>query len=263
MTINLHQIKSYMRHFVSAKRKGHGVHSPFAYSLCEEVFYNADSFYDFERFAAARNQLLTDQTEIRVEEHGAGSKVFSGSKRKICDIAKNGVSSQKQSEVLYKLINFLKPASIIELGTSVGLNTLYLSGAGKDARVYTVEGSPALSAFAKQLAAENNIGNCEFINGKFDDVFGKLLNTAGAGFVYIDGNHTYEATVRYFRMALEKSNSRSVFIFDDIYWSEGMTKAWDEIRKNDAVTLSIDAFYFGMVFFKEEIKENVRLKIII
>jgi len=78
--------------------------------------------------------------------------------------------------------------------------------------------------------------------------------------LYLDGNHTYAATKDYFTMALEKKNNASVFIFDDIYWSKGMTEAWNEIKKHPSVTLSIDTFYFGMVFFKEEIKEKLDLK---
>ncbi|MCE3226047.1 MAG: O-methyltransferase-like protein [Bacteroidetes bacterium] len=253
-----------MSHFFSAKRKGHAVHSPFAYKLCEEVFYNTNSFYDFETLKEVRLSLARNKTELVIGDFGAGSKTFKGNKRKVSDIASKGISSSLQSELLYKLINYLRPATIIELGTSLGLNTLYLSMANSRAKVYSIEGSESLFEFATSLSAKNKLTNCEIIHGKFDAVLPGLLNKINSlDLFYVDGNHTYEATLNYFNMALEKRNTDSVFIFDDIYWSEGMTRAWNDISNNAKVTLSIDAFYFGLVFFKTEVKEKVHLKILV
>lgn len=261
MTINSHQIKHYIKHYIVAKRGGHGVHSPFAFQLCEEVFYNRNSFYDLEELKKVRAQLLKDETEIIVEDLGAGSKTFTSNKRKIKDLAANGISSEKQSETLYKLINFLNCSTIIELGTSIGLNTLYLAKASKNGRVLTIEGSKSLFEFASTLAKKNNISNIQFFESKFDDVLPTLLQNNSASLIYIDGNHTYEATLRYFNLVLAKKDNSTILVFDDIYWSEGMTKAWNEIKTNTSVTMSIDLFYFGIVFFKEEVKEKVDLKL--
>lgn len=258
----MHQLTHFIKHYLSATRKGHNVHSPWAFTLCEEVFYNNSSFYDFEQFKKIRKDLLKDETELSVEDFGAGSKTFKGNKRKVKDIAAMGISTARQSELLYKLVNFLNARTVIELGTSLGLNTLYLSKANRNAKIYTIEGSSALHDFAEKLALENEISNSKFIRGKFDEELPKLLSEVNTvDLLYIDGNHTYEATLKYFHMALAKSINDSVFVFDDIYWSAGMTKAWEEIKNDPKVTLSIDAFYFGLVFFKQEIKEKVHIKI--
>ena len=261
MTINFHQIKKYIQHYFAAKRNGHGVHSPFAYELCEQVFYNHSHFYDFDELKKIRTTLLEDETEITIEDFGAGSKTFSSNKRKINDLTKKGTSTIKQSETLYKLINFLNCKTSVELGTSIGLNTLYMANANKNGQVYTIEGSNSLFEFAKTLASKNNINNIEFIHSKFDEALPKVLQKINSlDLFYVDGNHTYEATINYFNLALSKKNNTSVFIFDDIYWSKGMTKAWEEIKKHPSVTLSIDTFNFGLVFFREEVKEKVGLK---
>lgn len=258
----MHQFTHFIEHYLSATRKGHNVHSPWAFTLCEEVFYNNSSFYDFEQFKKIRKDLLKDETELSVEDFGAGSKTFKGNKRKVKDIAAMGISTARQSELLYKLVNFLNARTVIELGTSLGLNTLYLSKANRNAKIYTIEGSSALHDFAEKLALENEIYNSKFIRGKFDEELPKLLSEISTiDLLYIDGNHTYGATLKYFHMALAKSINDSVFVFDDIYWSAGMTKAWEEIKNDPKVTLSIDAFYFGLVFFKQEIKEKVHIKI--
>ncbi len=261
MAINFHQIKNFVKHYFVAKRNGHGVHSPFSYQLCEEVFYNRNHFYDFNELKKVRNSLLNDTSELLIEDFGAGSKTFRSNKRKVNEIAQKGISTSKQSEVLYKLINFLKCNTSIELGTSLGLNTLYMANANKTGKIISIEGSKSLNEFASTLAKKNNVQNIEFIHSKFDTALPELLNKLPSlDLLYVDGNHTYEGTLNYFKLVLEKKNNASVFIFDDIYWSPQMTKAWKEIQNHPAVTLSIDAFYFGLIFFREEVKEKVDLK---
>lgn len=260
--MNNHQILSFIKHFFVAKRNGHGVHSPFAYKLCEDVFYNTYPYSAFEDLKKIRQELLSNNQKIEIEDFGAGSKTFKSNVRKIKDIAKKGISPSLQSQILYRLFNFLKCRNGIELGSSIGLNALYLSKVNKNAAIISIEGSQSLYAFAKQLAANNNGTNIEFIHAKFDDAFPKILEKlATIDFLYIDGNHTYAATLNYFNLALSKTNKESVMVFDDIYWSEEMTKAWNEIKNHPSVTLSIDTFYFGLIFFKEEFKEKINLKL--
>ena len=261
MIINAHQVKNFIRHFFTAKRNENGIHSPFAYALCEEVFYNTNTFYDFKYLDDIRDNLLTNETELEIEDFGAGSKTFKNNTRKIKDIAAKGISTKKQSEVLYKLMNFLKCSNALELGTSLGLNTLYLAKVNKENTLISIEGSKELFTFASNLAEKNRAPNIRFIHSVFKDALPLVLDElTTVDLLYLDGNHTYAATKDYFTMALEKKNNASVFIFDDIYWSKGMTEAWNEIKKHPSVTLSIDTFYFGMVFFKEEIKEKLDLK---
>lgn len=248
-------------HFLVAKRNGHGVHSPFAYRLCEEVFYNPNTFYDFKILNIIRNGLLTDETELIVEDLGASSRAFKDRKRKVKDIAKKGISTQEQSELLYRLLNFLNPSVTIELGTSLGLNSLYLAKVNPHNRVISIEGNSSLYNFAKRLSSKNKVQNIQFINALFDDAFPKVLeDLPQVDVFYVDGNHTYKATIDYFRLALQKKHNGSVFIFDDIYWSKEMSKAWEEIKAHPSVTLSIDTFSMGLIFFREEIKTKTELK---
>lgn len=264
MTINLHQLIHFIKHTLTAKRRGHGVHSPFAYRLCEEVFYNELSFYQFNQLNQLRKELLNNQQVIQVEDMGAGSRVLNAQQRLVSQIAAKGISTRKQSEIMFRLANFINATCMIELGTSLGLNTLYLASVNSKARLVTIEGSKQLWAFAKTLASKNKVQNCEYINENFDTALPRLLESINVlDFFYVDGNHTYEATLRYFQLGLSKHGPNSVFVFDDIYWSPGMTKAWDVIKKHPSVTLSIDLFYVGLVFFRKEIKQNVSLKLFI
>ena len=264
VNLNPHALKYYLLHYLKANRGGHGIHSPFVYSLCEEVFYNKAEFYQFKMLLDLRSELLHTTKLIEVEDFGAGSKILKNKKRSVAGITKHGISSVKQSRILFHLIHFLNCNTNIELGTSIGLNTLYMAEANKKARVFSLEGSGNLIDFARNLALKVGSENIHWIPGHFDHTLPALMDELNSyDLAYADGNHTYSASIHYFETLLKKKHAKSVIIFDDIYWSPGMTKAWNEIRLNPEVTLSLDAFYFGMVFFREEIKEKQHFRIFI
>lgn len=260
--INSWQIKNYLRHFFTAKRNGHGVHSPFVYAMVENIFSNKEGFYAFHELKQWRIDLLKNEKEIAIHDLGAGSNVLHSSTRKVSDIANYGISSVKQSEFYFKLINYFNCKTIIELGTSIGLNTLYLSMANPKAAIYTIEGDENLNAFAKEFFATKKTSNITALHGSFDSVLPSLLKELGCfDLLYIDGNHTCEATLRYFNMALAYKEPDSILIFDDIYWRKDMTKAWEEIKAHPEVKVTVDCFYFGMVFFKKELKQKEHFKL--
>jgi predicted O-methyltransferase YrrM len=222
-----------------------------------QLVKNPNPFGDFEDLKKIRKQLSLSAETITVTDFGAGSKKLNLANRSIKQIVTHGIAPQKQAEFLYRLINFLNPKTIVELGTSVGLTSLYLAKAAPKATVYTLEGCENLTAFSSQLFKTHQVKNITSITGNFNDTFPKLLNSLTTiDVLYIDGNHAYEPTMRYFELALQKKNEQSVFVFDDITWSEGMLQAWREICAHPDVTLSLDFFFFGVIFFRKEHKHK-------
>lgn len=235
----------------------HDLHSPFLYNFYMELIKNENPFSDFEELNTIRKQLQSNATSIQITDFGAGSKKIKSNNRQIKEIAKHGIAQKKQAEFLYRLLNKFAPKTIIELGTSVGLTSLYFSKALPKSIIYTIEGCPGLFQFSNKLFKTENAQNIISINGNFNVEFPKLLSKIDSlDFLYVDGNHSYEPTLNYFKLALEKKNTNSIFVFDDIYWSDEMQKAWKEICAHKEVTLSLDFFYFGIVFFKTENKEK-------
>lgn len=235
----------------------HDLHSPFLFNFYMELIKNNFIFSDFEGLNLLRKKVESNTSIIEVSDFGAGSKKLISNKRVVSKIAKHGIASKKQAEFLYRFINKFKPESIIELGTSIGLTSLYLAKAASKATLYTIEGCPNLHQHSKDFFSEEKQYNIESICGNFDVEFPKLLSKLPhIDVLYIDGNHAYEPTMKYFNLALEKITPNSIIIFDDIYWSEGMQKAWAEICNHHKVTLSLDLFYFGIVFFRTENKNK-------
>jgi len=254
--MNLKTVLKYINYRLTAYTE-HDLHSPFMFNFYMELIKNKHPFSDFEDLHTIRNQLQNDSTTIEVTDFGAGSRKLNSNKRAINQITKHGIAQKKQAEFLYRLINKFNPTNVVELGTSVGLTSLYLAKANAKSTLYTIEGCPNLFQFSKDFFKENGIKNIQSINGNFNDEFPKLLSSLNTlDVLYIDGNHAYEPTMNYFNMALKKRNANSIFIFDDIYWSEEMEKAWKEIFAHPEVSLSLDLFYFGIVFFRTENKNK-------
>jgi predicted O-methyltransferase YrrM len=250
--MDLNLVLKYLNYKITSFTE-HDIHSPFLYNFYMELVKNDYPYEDFEQLAKIRSALKANSTEINITDFGAGSKKINSNTRLISTIAKHGIAQKKQAEFLYRLLNKFQPKTIIELGTSIGLTSLYLSKAVKNSTIYTIEGCPNLYEFSKNLFKANGSKNITSLRGNFNTELPKLISNLNTiDFVYIDGNHAYQPTIDYFKLVLEKVNPNTIIVFDDINWSNDMQKAWDTIKNNKQVTLSLDFFHFGIVFFRKE-----------
>jgi len=208
------------------------------------------------------NYSYNNNTHIVVNDFGKGSKIFKGPKREVAKIAKVAGISKKRAALLIRVIAYLKPKTILELGTSLGLSTAALSIGSPNASIKTIEGCENTAKKAEELFSEFNLINIKLINNQFEDALPNLLNNTTFDFIYFDGNHQKEATLNYFKQCLVARTNNSVFIFDDINWSKGMQEAWEEIKKNPKVTITIDTYFWGIVFFRtQQAKQHFTIRV--
>jgi len=246
----------YIKYRLVSKNE-HSIHSPYLFRFYLDVIKDENPFYIYEDIESIRSKLLMTDMEISIEDHGAGSKVNNSNKRNIKDIAKNAVKSAKYGQLLFRLVNHFKPQTILELGTSLGVSTLYLAGANKKRKVTTVEGCPNTSKVAQINFDKIGFENINLITANFDQFLPQYLaKTETLDFVFFDGNHQKEATLNYFNWCVDKAHGQTIFVFDDIYWSKGMTEAWEEIQKHPKVTATIDLFFVGIVFFNTDLSKE-------
>ncbi|KQB39225.1 putative O-methyltransferase [Flavobacterium aquidurense] len=204
-----------------------------------------------------RKSLLENKNYIEVTDFGAGSKVFKSNRRQISKIAKTAGISKKRAELLFRVTNYFQPATILEIGTSLGLATSALALGNTNAKVITLEGCPQTASFAKNQLNEFDYNNVDPIITEFESYLKDLqlrLKTETENFdlIYFDGNHSKKATLAYFDLLLTTITNDSVWIFDDIHWSAEMQEAWKAIKDHPKVTVTIDTFQWGFVFFRYE-----------
>jgi predicted O-methyltransferase YrrM len=254
-------ISNYIKHRLTAKSR-HGTHSPFVYKLTDEVIYDFNSKTDYKSIEAQRKKLFNDESLITVTDLGAGSHLNKNRTKQVKQIAKNALKSPRLAQLIYRLAKNSQPSNIIELGTCLGITTAYLSRACPDAKIITIEGCPETAKVAGRNFEELGLENIELQVGNFDALLPVVIEEQPQlDFVYIDGNHRKEATLDYFKWCLPKVQEGSFLIFDDIYWSKGMKEAWEEIKNHPEVTVTVDLFWIGLVYFRKgQVKEHFKIK---
>jgi len=254
-------ITDYLKHRLTAKSR-HGTHSPFVYKLADEVIYDFTDKSEYKNIEEQRKKLFNDDLIITVTDLGAGSHLNKNRTKKVSQIAKNALKSPRLAKLIYRLAKNINPKSAVELGTCLGITTAYLATISADTEVISIEGCPQTAEVAKKNFEDLNLENIELHVGNFDLILPDIIaKQPSLDFVYIDGNHRKDATLNYFNWCLPKVNENSLLIFDDIYWSEGMKEAWTEIKNHPDVTLTVDLFWIGLVYFKKgQAKEHFKLK---
>ncbi|MBS1742517.1 MAG: class I SAM-dependent methyltransferase [Bacteroidetes bacterium] len=248
--------KKYLQYYLTASNgKGHGVHSPFVFNFITKVLNDRTQYEEYNAIELLRKKLLSDKNAIEVEDFGAGSSVIKSNQRLIGKIAVSSLKPKKYAQLLYRIARYYQPSVIVELGTSLGITTAYLAQANKKAHVYTLEGARSIAAIARSNFHTLSLSNVTITEGNFSVTLPDLLQKLPVvDLAFVDGNHRKEPTLQYFQQLLLKTSPQSILVFDDIHWSKEMEEAWEIIQQHPSVTLSIDLFFIGLVFFSPEYK---------
>jgi predicted O-methyltransferase YrrM len=246
----------YLKYYCAASNgKGHGIHSPFVFEFVTRVLNDDRHFYAYSTIENLRRLMLSDPREVLVEDIGAGTGVQTIRTRKVKDLASSSLKTKKYGQLLFRMIEQYTPGTILELGSSLGITTAYLASAGKKASVITMETAAAVAELAQQNFRKLQLNNIRMITGNFDETLQPTIAELGKiDLACIDGNHRYETTLRYYHELLPALHEQSILVFDDIHQSKEMEKAWNEIRRQPGVTVSIDLFFTGLIFFRKENK---------
>ena len=256
----MEKIKIIIRYikYLLASKNHHAIHSPFVFDLVTNIIYKKTSTNKTTEIESLRLALCKNNKLISVKDFGAGSNINKNKERKIKDIAKNSSKNKKFGELLYRIVKHFKPTEIFELGTSFGISTLYLSKANSNSNITTFEGCKESAKIALENFKKLDCTNIDTIVGEFGETFSKkLAEKSNVNMVFIDGNHSEDATIRYFKESIKYSDQKTILIFDDIHWSSGMEKAWDYIKKSQKTRVTVDLFFVGLVFLDQKLsKEN-------
>lgn len=234
--------------------KANDLHSPFVFEFYTQVVHAADKhYYVFEQLEELRQYLAHSQEVLQVKDLGAGSQKLFTSERSVSNMLKYSASSVKTSKLLFRLVDYFKPKTILELGTHLGVGTQYLAAAAPPrAKIVTVEGCPSTSKFA-QAHYPKDWTTVNFLVGDISSTLPSVLEELQTiDFVFIDAHHTAQALQKCFSLLLPHLTARSVLVVDDIRWSEDMYDGWLKLTQHPAVTVSMDLLKFGILSFRTE-----------
>lgn len=242
-------------YFKASNGKGHGIHSPFVFEFVTKVLNDKRHFYAYDKIEELRSNLLLDKKTLTLQDFGAGSTVSKSNERKVKDIARSALKPKKFGQLIFRIVDFYHLNTMVELGTSLGITTCYLASGNALGKVYTFEGANEVARIAKENFKEVELENIQLIKGNFDETLpDQLEHINSIDLAFVDGNHLKKPTINYFEQLLEKTSKNSILIFDDIHWSNEMEQAWKYIQQHSAVKLTIDLFFIGIVFFRDEQK---------
>jgi len=238
---------------------GHGIHSPFLYRMTRNVFMDTKPDKSYSLIEELRKKSKRDRRIVQGDNHGAGSKHPGNS---YAHFVRTSAVSPVYGRMLARLVKFTRPERVIELGTGTGISAMYMASANPAIPVYTVEANPWLAEQAKVLFESGRFSNIRQVSGTFDKTIESMLGPGQEKLmVFMDGDHTYKATIRYFNLFFPHLHPESIIILDDIRWSEEMYAAWKEIGRHPSVTVTIDLFFMGIVIFRRELsKQHFQIK---
>lgn len=255
-----YQIIQYLKFLVRSTNQ-HGVHSPFVYDLVTTCFYGKTHYQAYQNISKYRKDLINNNSKIHVSDLGVGSQKIKSNMRSISDMAKHAGTTYFRAKLIYRMVTYFNSNKILELGTSLGLATQAMSLANQEASITTIEGYPNLSEFTRDNFKKNQLKNITLLNDDLKSAI-KELSSSSFDLIFFDGNHQKDATLQYFEILLPTTHNDSVFIFDGIYWSKDMTEAWELIKQHPKVRITVDTFFWGLVFFREEQhKEHFKIRV--
>ncbi len=249
-----HIIWKYVKYRLTAGNK-HSVHPPTLFKFAEQVLQKSSQI-KYRSAESERRRLKRSKQILNFVDFGKSGILL---QKAVSDIAKHSLKPPKYAKLLCKIVAHQKAKNVLELGTSLGITTAYLAY-NKETNVTTLEGDPSVVRIAETVWNQLGLTNIRSIIGPFEKTLDKVI-TKQYDIIYIDGNHRLAPTLRNFDKLLQASHSKTLFIFDDIHYSEEMEKAWRCLQADDRISSTIDLFFIGIVYIDPSLsKQNFTLR---
>ena len=212
----------YLKYLLQRKTE-FSVHSPFVYDFMKKVLYDHGSNRDYDLM-------------LRISRLLDGKKFPTRSRR-------------KEARLLYRLVRFFEPETVLTFGQLSALNTSALALGNLQTKVY-LEQSPDF------LETLNSMGVVNVNLIRHNENKEEQFERENTGFVYYSFDDFGEDTWNNLEDGFGEVDEDTVLIFEGIHHSHRTEAAWEAIKANEDVTLSIDVYSIGMVFFREGIEKQ-------
>lgn len=255
-----YRVFAWLRHRLTAwNTGGENIHSPYLFEWVRMVMYDTHAYYVWADIEARRAAMLRAPKMIDYVDYGSrGSDAGVHSQQMVSDVARCSLEPSRYGQLLFRLVNWLghqarqegrQGLNIVEFGTSLGITTAYLASADSRDQVTTFEGCHDVAEMARFNWAKLGLTNIRCVEGNIDHTLQSEVPD-GIDIAFVDANHTYDATLRYFdTMAKHIRGRKSVIVMDDICYNSEMGRAWADICKREEVTCTMNIYKMGLVFF--------------
>ncbi len=234
----------------------HGIHSPFIFDFMEKASKLRPNVRDEMVIKNFVFKQRRNRKKLEIKDYGAKSKKLD-QYRSIDQIFKTSSSFGKNGILLFRICMHFKPQNILELGTSIGMGSLYMHLGNPKSRLISIEGCPETHSIAKENLKTYPI---ELINNTFKNAI-QTFSEEKFDLVFIDGHHNGKALLEYMDALMEYTHDNTIFVLDDIRWSHSMLDSWNKLSGAQTYHLSLDFFRMGVLVRRpQQVKENFILR---
>ena len=221
-------------------RGGYGVHSPFVFELMTEVIEERKLYYCYDRLRPVRLQILQRRDGVMY----GNRKV---SIRKLLD--KYGFT-EHEHRFLFRLANRFQVKTILAVGSDFGLTPLYLTAYSTDSSCVAIEPEPSMAAVAKEYINKYATASID-LRGDYTEI------PDGLDLV------VFGVSIPAFKLFLPHIHEKSAMVIQGINESIRNRKAWKEICAHPKVTVTIDMYRLGIVFFNPDLHRRTYKSIVL
>jgi predicted O-methyltransferase YrrM len=225
-------LRFYMK---AANSKGHGTHSPFVYHFITEILNDTRNFYAFKEIEDLKKKLTSNQRRF----------IYNGKKTTIASLLDTSLPT-KYNQLLFRMVDFYKPSSILEIGGSFGITTAYLASPNKKTSIHLIENNETFTSFTRNILKELTLDNATPISKE------QLFEQGNKyGLILINqSNWESEELTKDLSAFVEEE---SVIILTGINKSLDKKKHWEKIVDQSMKTFSIKLFGVGIIFFRKDL----------
>ncbi|MEQ8240441.1 MAG: hypothetical protein RIA69_14575 [Cyclobacteriaceae bacterium] len=221
-------------------KNAHGLHSPFLFRFYNEVIKKRSVVP--EELKVIRKKLFKEKSILEYIDPKT-KYVF---RKSIREIARGSLSKSNFSLFLSNLIQWQGYSTVLETGTSIGYNSLFLSKTTR-ARIFTIEGSQVIYDYANEFIKNHNCQNINIIYGNIHEIFERHLALMKPDLIFLDADHQSKSILNQIE-CIKTTHIPKCIVIHDIYWSPDMYNAWRTIISDNQLTLTVDIFEAGIVF---------------
>jgi len=225
-------------------RKGHGVHSPFAFNFITNVIEEKLPYYVFEDIEKQRAELLSNKEIIEFISAKGNAK-----RKTVAAITSQETQSDKYGALLFRLVNFLQCKSALQIGASTGVMTLYLASPRKDMQCIVLEDREELVSIVRKLCSSLQLNNVSVKTGEYLNSLDEVLKEHDYfDMVFVNTIRNPELT----RHILERQIKTKLLIVDNIRKDKKSKALWQMIKDNPHARITIDLYHLGIALFEEK-----------